>query len=315
MERKKSRYFTLMIMPETSAVEVRRLRLSRRLLKGAAWTGGLLVIATVLSLAHSAQLWHEAQESADLRAENEALKKKIERLDRRIEGVGKAVDRMRQFDAKLRALTMVSDPDRNLAIGPVGQVPGLPQEGDAAAAASLRRDLLGGSADRSLELVDARFQLVEREATRTETSVKSLSVFLEGQRALLASTPSRRPTTGYVSSTYGMRVDPFTGLSNLHAGIDFSANIGTRVMSTADGVVIYGAAHGAYGNTIEIDHGNGLVTKYAHLSRIDVTLGERVRRGQTIGAVGNTGRSTGPHLHYEVRLRGVPQDPERYILE
>lgn len=112
-----------------------------------------------------------------------------------------------------------------------------------------------------------------------------------------------------------MRVDPFTGLPQYHAGLDFSARVGANVMATADGIVTWSGNKGAYGKVIELEHETGLSTKYAHLSKLNVKVGEKVRRGQIIGLVGNTGRSTGPHLHYEVRLRGVAQNPQRFLLE
>jgi murein DD-endopeptidase MepM/ murein hydrolase activator NlpD len=101
----------------------------------------------------------------------------------------------------------------------------------------------------------------------------------------------------------------------MHNGRDISANIGTPVIATADGQVVWSGPQGAYGNVIMIDHGHSLTTLYAHLSELGAKVGESVKRGDLIGKVGNTGRSTGPHLHYEVRVGGVPQDPDRFILE
>jgi murein DD-endopeptidase MepM/ murein hydrolase activator NlpD len=221
---------------------------------------------------------------------------------------------VKQFDSKLRAITMVSDPERNLAIGPVGMTE--PDHRDMATSAqpNLRRDLLG-PVDRSVDLVLTRISDAEHDASAIMNSVAMLSSYLEDQQAMLSSTPSRAPAKGFISSIFGMRIDPFTGLAQMHAGLDFSANIGARVSATADGLVIYTGMDGAYGRNIRVDHGHGLVTGYGHLSKINVKVGEQVKRGQAIGAVGNTGRSTGPHLHYEVRLNGIPQDPHRFLLE
>ncbi|MCS6760215.1 MAG: M23 family metallopeptidase, partial [Candidatus Devosia euplotis] len=217
---------------------------------------------------------------------------------------------------KLRALTMVSDPDRNLAIGPGGGA-GAPTEAGAETeeASLLRRDLFGGTSARSAALVAQHLEVVQGEAHGTSEALEDLSAFLGGQQALLSATPSRAPTHGYVTSGYGMRVDPFTGLPQFHSGIGFSAQMGAKVAATADSVVIFAGRKGAYGNVVEIEHETGFVTKFAHLSEINVSTGDKARRGQTIGAVGNTGRSTGPHLHYEVRLRGIAQNPQRFLLE
>jgi len=117
----------------------------------------------------------------------------------------------------------------------------------------------------------------------------------------------------WYSSNFGYRVDPFTGRRTFHEGIDFPANVGTTVTAAASGKVIFADVHPEYGKMVDIDHGNGLVTRYAHASRLLVKVGDLVLRGQPIAQVGTTGRSTGPHLHYEVRLNGTPQNPVRFF--
>jgi len=126
--------------------------------------------------------------------------------------------------------------------------------------------------------------------------------------------PTQAPVDGgYYSSTYGWRIDPFTGLNAFHEGVDFMAEEGTGIQAAAGGVVVFAAFHPQYGNMIEIDHGNDLVSRYAHCSKLLVKVGDVVLRGSKIAAVGNTGRSTGTHLHFEVRLRGVAQNPARFL--
>lgn len=114
-------------------------------------------------------------------------------------------------------------------------------------------------------------------------------------------------------SNFGLRVDPFTGQSAMHEGIDFIAETGTPILAAAAGIVVNVERHSQYGNMVEIDHGDELQTRYAHASEVFVQPGELVRRGQKIAAVGTTGRSTGPHLHFEVRIRGVAQNPSRFL--
>ena len=117
----------------------------------------------------------------------------------------------------------------------------------------------------------------------------------------------------HLGSTFGRRIDPIAGVSAMHEGIDFVADIGTKVIASAGGVVVTAEHHPQYGNLIEIDHGNEFSSRYAHLSKINVKLGQVIKRGQEIGASGNTGRSTGPHLHFEVRFKGVAQNPARFL--
>jgi len=125
--------------------------------------------------------------------------------------------------------------------------------------------------------------------------------------------PSIAPVDGTVGSGFGFRTDPFTGRAALHTGLDFPAEIGTPIVAAAGGLVSAREWHPAYGHVLEIDHGNGLVTRYAHCSEIDVAVGALVRKGQRVARVGNSGRSTGPHLHFEVLVAGVPQDPARFL--
>ena len=115
------------------------------------------------------------------------------------------------------------------------------------------------------------------------------------------------------TSNFGYRIDPFSGHQTFHEGVDFAAETGTAINSAASGKVIYADTHPAYGKCVEIDHGNGLVTRYAHGSELLVNEGDLVVRGQRIARVGSTGRSTGPHLHFEVRLNGVAQNPGRFL--
>jgi murein DD-endopeptidase MepM/ murein hydrolase activator NlpD len=139
--------------------------------------------------------------------------------------------------------------------------------------------------------------------------------------ALLVSTSANKkflPTLspieeGWFSSNYGWRIDPFTGQKSFHEGIDFPADVGTPIVAAASGIVIFADVHPQYGKMIEIDHGNGLVSRYAHASVLLVKEGDLVIRGQRLARVGTTGRSTGPHLHFEVRLNGAPQNPARFL--
>lgn len=119
----------------------------------------------------------------------------------------------------------------------------------------------------------------------------------------------RVPTQGQMSSYFGWRADPFGEGYRFHEGLDYAAGAGTRVVASRGGVVTYAGAAGAYGNLVTVDHGNGIETRYAHLSAIAVRAGQRVDTGQTLGRVGSTGRSTGPHLHFEIRVNGKAVDP------
>lgn len=126
--------------------------------------------------------------------------------------------------------------------------------------------------------------------------------------------PSVPPiTTGWYSSNFGWRIDPFTGKNAMHEGVDYMIPEGTPIHASAGGVVVYADMHPQYGNMVEIDHGNQVITRYAHASKLLVKVGQMVRRGQQIALSGSTGRSTGPHLHFEVRYKGLAQNPVRFL--
>ncbi|MCD4777344.1 MAG: peptidoglycan DD-metalloendopeptidase family protein [Desulfobacterales bacterium] len=151
-------------------------------------------------------------------------------------------------------------------------------------------------------------------AINQKKSFESLFNNLEDQRNLLAATPAIRPTDGWISSTFGYRTSPFTGLREFHQGLDIAARKGTPILAAADGVITFAGTKGLMGKLIVIDHGYGMVTRYAHIHKMLKKRGDAVKKGDTIALVGNTGRSTGSHLHYEVHLDGIPVNPAKYIL-
>ncbi len=151
-------------------------------------------------------------------------------------------------------------------------------------------------------------------AINQKKSFESLFNNLEDQRNLLAATPAIRPTDGWISSTFGYRTSPFTGLREFHNGLDIATREGTPILAAADGVVTFAGTKGLMGKLIVIDHGYGMVTRYAHIHKMLKKRGDAVKKGDTIALVGNTGRSTGSHLHYEVHLDGIPVNPAKYIL-
>ncbi|MGD8368686.1 MAG: M23 family metallopeptidase [Desulfobacterales bacterium] len=163
------------------------------------------------------------------------------------------------------------------------------------------------------EMHDQADQL-ELAAVHQEDGFSSLLQYLEDQRNILACTPAIRPTDGWVTSRFGYRESPFTGLREFHKGLDIANREGTFIRAPADGVVAFAARKGLLGNVVIIDHGHGFVTRFGHIHKALKKRGDTVKRGEVIAEMGNTGRSTGPHLHYEVLLNGVPVNPEKYIL-
>lgn len=155
---------------------------------------------------------------------------------------------------------------------------------------------------------------LSRQVEAKSETLASLQSRIFDERIRKSLLPTANPIPdGVRASAFGWRTDPFTGQPALHEGIDFTATPGTPILAAAPGIVLSVERHPEYGNVVDIDHGDELVTRYAHASVVLVKPGEFVKRGQQIAAVGSTGRATGPHLHFEVRIKGVPQNPARFL--
>lgn len=169
-------------------------------------------------------------------------------------------------------------------------------------------------------LAEARLTPTMSETLETFNRLRSFTkphfdstFFANGAAGVTGMLSGSWPVDGHISCPYGLRIDPFSGEGAYHTGMDLSAPIGTSVSAAADGTIAHADWMNGYGNLVVIDHGNGYETYYGHLSRVDVMAGQSIRRGERIGAVGTSGRSTGPHLHYEVRVGGVPVNPYRFL--
>ena len=214
--------------------------------------------------------------------------------------------RLRQFDMKLRVMTDLEGvvyPEQIMGIGGENPEPFNPLEGEL----SFQDPTIISSMNRSMD----RFKT---EVTIQERSFQELVEYLEDQKSLLKSTPSIWPVKGWLTSTFGYRSSPFTGRRELHKGLDIATRSGTPIIAPADGLVVFAGREGGFGNMIIVDHGYGITTRFGHCSSLEAKLGQKVKRGDVIARIGSTGRSTGPHVHYEVAVNGVSVNPSRYIL-
>lgn len=161
---------------------------------------------------------------------------------------------------------------------------------------------------------DFKYDVVVNYLKEIEVRVHQLDQHLLDKESFLRSTPTIMPTTGHLTSSYGPRMSPYAGRIKMHEGIDVGAPSGTPIVAPADGIVTYSGAKSGFGNFVQIDHGYGVETIYGHASTLTVKRGQKVVRGDRIATIGNTGYSTGPHVHYEVRVNGTPVDPLYYTL-
>jgi len=300
--------FTLIVVPDHSSA-VRRYNIQKSFLVQVGAGLGVLFLGAFAGTIHYFQVARDAAENRILREENLTLKSQLKSIRERIDHIGSTLDRVERFDQKLRAITLLSDPQRNLAMGPTETEPGAQLQAPA------ENQFTRLNSSESPKMLSSRLDKLSAEATRQEQSLQELQAYFQDQKSLLASTPSIWPARGWVTSDFGQRLDPYTAERVMHAGLDIAAPHGKEVISPSDGTVVFAGLEGGYGNVLVIDHGYGIKTRYGHLAKITVKAGERIKRGQVVGAVGNTGRSTGPHLHYEVRVNGVSQNPRKFILE
>jgi murein DD-endopeptidase MepM/ murein hydrolase activator NlpD len=164
--------------------------------------------------------------------------------------------------------------------------------------------------------LDSKLTGLHQNSLYVEQMLQDLYELLADKRAFLAALPTLKPVVGYFTSGFGVRHSPLgDGRVKMHEGVDIANHLGTQVRAPADGIVIFAGVKAGYGNTLIIDHGYGLETWYGHTKQVLVSKGQRVKKGDAIALLGSTGRSTGPHLHYEVRVNGTPVDPLSYILE
>lgn len=168
--------------------------------------------------------------------------------------------------------------------------------------------------DLSLDELKATLAELDQLANQRTDLMTLIESRLFEQKIRKMMVPTEAPVRGAnLGSVFGWRIDPITGRSALHTGLDFPAEPGTEISAAAGGVVVTQEYHSQYGNMVEVDHGNDLITRYAHASKVYVKKGDLIKRGQKIAEVGTTGRSTGPHLHFEVLVQGVPQDPQKFL--
>ena len=242
----------------------------------------------------------------DIQARNRKLGKQLYSYKLRIESIENSLERLKTLTTKLKIVSNIGGPEQK-------------EQQNA------ESDMIEGIDDFSMSSdaeVDDEFRKmhnnlkdIEYKIAYQEEELTNLGEYLAEQSALLSATPSIIPVKGWITSIFGSRVDPFTKKIERHEGLDISTRLGTPIIAPADGVVTFAGNKPGYGLMLSIDHGYGITTVYGHNSRIFVAQGARVKRGMPISAVGSTGRSTGPHLHYEVRVNGVPVNPKKFILD
>jgi murein DD-endopeptidase MepM/ murein hydrolase activator NlpD len=278
---------------------------------------GLLLVAWALT--HVFQFTTAQLETNRLKEENQKLRKEFLAIETKVQTLEEYLSRARTFVTKLKTMTDMNSLD-TLGLQPELQF-NLHSNASTFDSLELQRkdaEELAPLQMRSqayLAEISVRVDKALEQTKLQEQSITELWQLLADRQSLLASMPSIKPTRGWLSSTFGYRPHPITGRTTFHNGIDLAGNLGTPVIAPAQGVVSFVGYDDSYGKVIEIDHGYQISTRYAHLSQTFVKVGQRVQRLDVIGAIGNTGRSTGTHLHYEIRVGGLPRNPLAFLLD
>lgn len=254
------------------------------------------------------QLMDKNEVERRLAAQNEEVqlqRQQIQNFAREINQLKESLVTLNKFQDQIRVIANLDQPDNHDGLFGVG--------GSAPEDLAPDIDLIQSHVPLMKKMHEQINQL-EDASQKQATSFSNLLGKLAEQKNVLSHTPAIRPTQGWITSTFAYRQSPFTGKREFHKGLDIANKQGCPIVATADGVVSFAGENGSLGQTVVVDHGYGFVTRYAHVQKGLKKRGERVQRGETIALMGNTGRSTGPHLHYEVRLNGVPVNPQKYIL-
>jgi len=298
--------YTFIFVPDITGKFI-RFSTPKALIKGAAVAGLAFLFAFSWFSWSVLQKNSDLHELRDLQRLTAEQKLEIQRFSKKVKRVETQLARLEKFDRKLRVITAL-DPQKNVER----------DYGSGGPNKDMDMTLTGGAQKKYsqslLDSLNSDLDRINHQAELQEASFFELDEFFRDQSSLLSHSPSIWPVKGWVTSTFGYRRSPFTGLREMHEGIDIATHLKAPIIAPADGIVVRSEFRRGYGNVVEIDHGYGVVTRFGHASKNLVKRRQKVKRGDVVALVGSTGRSTGPHLHYEVLLNGVPVNPYRYIL-
>ena len=340
-----NRFFTILIIPEKTS-QVRRWVVPSWLIRGSLVGSFFIAVLGVVMLFDYWYVMGQIGENKQLKLENRRLRQQVQVFKNKMTTIESTTDRIKTFATRLKVITNIEDrggllqnlnrklPDASSNTGgfsPPGASNSTPDDSstahaDAAASQDSAVNLTRPPVDfdenpeyaqlrKDFDVLDNRFSELNYETLLVEQILQDQYELLADQKAFLAALPTRKPAVGYFTSGFGVRSSPFGGKTKMHEGVDIANAPGTAIRAPADGVVEFADVKAGYGQTIILDHGYGLETLYGHNRQLNVSKGQKVHRGDIVSYLGNSGRSTGPHVHYEVRVHGIPVDPLSYILE
>ncbi|MBC7741068.1 MAG: M23 family metallopeptidase [Bdellovibrionaceae bacterium] len=315
--------------------QTRKLVMPISYFKISAFVIAVFIVSLLAGLIDYFGLLAQSIENKKLKIENINLQKQFQVVESKLDTLQSALERVGMMTNKLKLITDTQMKDRSERLSFPAQI--LPEPTPSQQASermssedfiqqeplvigdspvnTLKGELASEKSVSNYSTLVIRIDEAVKDSALKEQSVIELWEMLSDRQSLLASTPNMKPSRGPIGSRFGYRMDPINGRQKMHAGVDITAAPGTPVRAPADGVVSFAGWDDFYGKLVSIDHGYGVLTRYAHNSQIYVQVGQKVSKFDVISATGNTGRSTGPHLHYEVRVNNIPVNPMNYILD
>ena len=297
-------YFNILVFGQKTS-KTRNFRIHKKTFKIGLYLLAFAILSTIFFFCDYIQVRKKTFELNKLRQETQEQRSKIHFFSSKIEDLEKQLSKLKDFDKRIRIIANLEKGQETTSFMGMGG----PSPSDIREKLKAEKDEKG-----LVQQMRADVERLKSEAISQEESLSDLEKLLQTKKDVLVHTPSVWPTMGWVTSGFGFRVNPFTGLTQMHEGIDISNRVGTPVIATGDGIISDIGNDWAHGKILAISHGFGMITRYSHLNKVLVRVGQKVKRGDKIAEVGMSGKTTGPHLHYEVRLNGIPVNPMRYIL-
>jgi murein DD-endopeptidase MepM/ murein hydrolase activator NlpD len=322
--------FSLIVVTDETA-PVRRYELRKALVRRGLWGAGIFAFLLLVLCADYVRMRIDNRELEGLRAETIERREQVASFQETLNFVDAQLARLQEFERKARIIANLpgsagTGGEEVTAVGnSAAAAPPPAQESESGlaeptggapqATSRVPQPAPAAPEDERVSLLRQGAEYLGVVAESQEASLEDLVKGLESKRHRLASSPSIWPTKGWLTSRYGYRTSPFTGRQQFHAGLDIAGARGTDVVATARGKVVFSGKRGPLGNSLIIDHGYGVRTQYGHIEDVYVKRGQKVERGDKIATLGNSGRSTGPHLHYVVEVNGKTRNPLDYIFD
>jgi murein DD-endopeptidase MepM/ murein hydrolase activator NlpD len=307
----KNQSYSVIIVSDAKSTN-KEFAVSAKFIKNAILAFSFLVVFFGFIIFQYLTMTLDKQKMKRLEVDTKDKQQKISTLTSTINDLNQRLKNMETYKERIMVATGLTSPLALKEVGSGGPPEGSEQfSGDFNMAQKALPDHSNMPQQNLLTMANA----IKENAKQIEDSLKSVESMVNQQKLQLAATPVIWPTRGYIAAVFGNRIHPFTGRLEFHYGLDIATQLGNKIVAPADGVVLLAETREYYGKMIMIDHGFGYITRYGHLSGFNVREGQRVKRYDVIGYVGTTGRSSGPHLHYEVRYFDKPMNPADFILD